>query len=121
MAGLAKRSCVACEGGLPRLNRREVAAHRRELDPGWKVVRGTRLRREFAFPDFASALRWTDAIGALAEAEWHHPAITLGWGRVAVEIWTHAAGALTLNDFVLAAKIDRLAHERLPRRARRSA
>jgi 4a-hydroxytetrahydrobiopterin dehydratase len=119
MVELAKKSCVACEGGLPRLAGRGLAALKRQVDRKWKVVRGRRLRREFEFDDFASALRLVDEIGAIAEEEWHHPDLELGWGRVVVEIHTHAVGALTENDFVLAAKIDRLVKERDARRARR--
>jgi len=74
--------------------------------PEWSVEEGRRLRREFRFPDFARALAFVDRVGALAEAEDHHPEILLGWGRVGILLWTHAAGGLTENDFVLAAKID---------------
>jgi hypothetical protein len=69
----------------------------------------------------AGALRLANEIGALAEKEWHHPDLELGWGRVVVSIQTHAVGGLTLNDFVLAAKIDRLVARRGGRKARRRA
>jgi 4a-hydroxytetrahydrobiopterin dehydratase len=58
--------------------------------------------------NFADALRFVNRIGELAESEGHHPDLLLGWGRVKVYIWTHAAGGLTKNDFILAAKISRL-------------
>ncbi|HET6164268.1 MAG TPA: 4a-hydroxytetrahydrobiopterin dehydratase [Planctomycetota bacterium] len=121
MVELAKRRCVACEGGLPKVAGRELAALRRELDPNWEVDRGTKLRRAFAFDDFAGALRLANEIGALAEKEWHHPDLELGWGRVVVSIQTHAVGGLTMNDFVLAAKIDRLVARRGTRKGRRRA
>ena len=121
MAGLAKKRCVACEGGLPKVAGRELAKLRRELDPSWEVTRGTNLRRAFAFDDFAGALRFANEIGALAEKEWHHPDLELGWGRVVVSIQTHAVGGLTMNDFVLAAKIDRLVARRVGRKLRRRA
>ena len=121
MVELARKRCVACEGGLPKVAGRELAALRRELDPGWEVERGKKLRRAFAFDDFAGALRFTDEVGALAEKEWHHPDFELGWGRVVVSIHTHAVGGLTMNDFVLAAKIDRLVARRGGRKSRRRA
>ena len=64
MVELARKRCVACEGGLPKVAGRELAALRRELDPGWEVERGKKLRRAFAFDDFAGALRFTDEVGA---------------------------------------------------------
>jgi 4a-hydroxytetrahydrobiopterin dehydratase len=80
--------------------------------PGWAVrerdgVR--RLERVFRFPDFAAALAFTERVGALAEAEGHHPALLTEWGQVTVSWWTHAIHGLHRNDFVMAAKTDRLA------------
>lgn len=81
------------------------------LDAGWRIA-GTEsalaLEREFRLSDFAAALALANAIGALAEAEDHHPDLELGWGRLRVRWTTHSAGGLTLNDFICAAKIDRL-------------
>jgi len=106
---LASQKCEPCEGGVPKLDEAAAGAMLRELgESGWHVIAG-HLEREFAFPDFAQALAFTNEIGAVAEAEGHHPDIHLGWGKVRVEIWTHAVDGLTRNDFVLAAKIDRLA------------
>ena len=121
MVELAKKRCVACEGGLPKVSGRELAALRRELDRSWEVAGGKKLRRAFEFDDFAGALRFANELGALAEKEWHHPDLELGWGRVVVSIHTHAVGGLTMNDFVLAAKIDRLVARRGGRKPRRRA
>ncbi len=67
-----------------------------------------RLERAFRFDDFALALQFTNQVGAVAEAEGHHPAILTEWGRVTVTMWTHAISGLHRNDFVVAAKIDQL-------------
>ena len=64
------------------------------------------LDKTFRFPDFVSALRFTNRVGDLAEEQNHHPEIHLGWGRVRIEIWTHKIDGLTESDFVLAARID---------------
>ena len=80
--------------------------------PEWEIVEVDgvrRLRRVFRFPDFADALAFTDAVGAAAEEEGHHPALLTEWGRTTVEWWTHKIRGLHRNDFVMAAKTDRLA------------
>lgn len=73
-----------------------------------------RVERVFAFPDFASALAFTNRVGAIAEAEAHHPALTTEWGRVTVAWWTHAIGGLHRNDVVMAAKTDAAYLDRQP-------
>ena len=103
---LAARRCTACRRGTPPLSP-EAAAALLPGVPGWIVEEGRRLRREFRFPDFRRALEFVDRVGALAEAEGHHPDLHLSFGRVGGGLWTHAAGGLTENDFILAAKIDR--------------
>jgi 4a-hydroxytetrahydrobiopterin dehydratase len=105
-ATLARETCVPCHGGTPKLEWDEIDSLRRELGNGWSVSPGHHLEREFTFPDFAEALAFTNRVGAIAEGQGHHPAIHLEWGRVRLEIWTHAIDGLSRNDFVLAAKID---------------
>ena len=104
---LADERCGVCSGKTPALGEDEAQALLAELDPGWAIA-GGRLRRTWRFPDFATALARVNAIGALAEAEGHHPDLHLGWGRLTVELWTHAIHRLSRADFVLAAKVDRL-------------
>ena len=111
--GLAEGRCVPCRGGELPLAQEEIEALRREI-PAWNVVeRGGVLRLEctFPFPDFASALRFTNQVGELAEREGHHPALLTEWGRVTVSWWTHKIRGLHRNDFVMAAKTDRLYEE----------
>jgi 4a-hydroxytetrahydrobiopterin dehydratase len=72
------------------------------------VVEGHHLDREYRFHDFREALAFTNAVGEIAEAEGHHPDIHLAWGLVRITLWTHKIGGLSENDFVLAAKVDRL-------------
>lgn len=90
----------------PRLDETEAEALRGEV-PDWGIE-GDRLVRTWRFADFARGLDFVNRVGTLAEQANHHPDVHLAWGRVRVEIWTHAAGGLTRNDFVLAARIDRL-------------
>jgi 4a-hydroxytetrahydrobiopterin dehydratase len=105
---LADKTCVPCRGGVPPLTAEQIAPLRAEV-PDWEVVENHHLRRTFRFKDFREALDFTSAVGELAEAQGHHPDIHLAWGKVGVEIWTHKIDGLTESDFVLAAKIDRVA------------
>ena len=66
------------------------------------------MEKDFTFPDFAQALSFTNAVGAIAEREGHHPDIHLSWGKARVQIWTHKVDGLTRSDFILAAKIDQI-------------
>lgn len=105
-SNLLLRHCQPVPAGTPASTSAEIKAWLSEI-PGWEMVDG-RLRREFKFPDFASALRFVNRIGEIAEAEQHHPDVQLSWGRVVVETYTHSVGGMSVNDFTLAAKIDNL-------------
>lgn len=106
MEELARRQCVPCQGSTPRLTGTALQRYVLLLGGDWELVDDSRLRKEYKLPDFATALALVNRIGAIAEAENHHPDLHLGWGKVGVEIWTHAIGGLSESDFVLAAKIE---------------
>ena len=108
MSPLADRSCVPCRGGVPPLPASRVAELLRELS-GWAAPGDRRLTRRWKLKDFAAALAFVNRIGALAEEQGHHPDLAFGWGWVEATLWTHKIDGLTESDFVLAAKIDRLA------------
>jgi len=106
---LSEKHCVACRGGIPPLQGAELEALHAQV-PGWQVVDGHHLTRNFTFPDFRSALDFVNRVGAVAEAEGHHPDLYLAWGKVDVKTWTHKIDGLTESDFILAAKISDLHH-----------
>ena len=108
MSGLAERECIPCKGGVPPLAGAELTGLLSELSDGWQVAEEHHLEREYAFPDFAQALAFTNGIGEMAESQNHHPDIFLTWGRVGIAIWTHTIDGLTESDFVFAAKCDRI-------------
>ena len=113
MSTLSAERCVACRRDSPRVTEVEIAELRREV-PAWQPVERdgiARLERLFHFPSFADALAFTNRVGALAEAEGHHPALLTEWGRVTVTWWTHKIRGLHRNDFIMAAKTDRLGTE----------
>jgi 4a-hydroxytetrahydrobiopterin dehydratase len=106
---LTAKHCQACESGAPPLATAEVNEHLRAV-PQWRLTPdGRAIRREWRVKDFVTALDFFQRIGQIAEAEDHHPDLHLtGYRQVAIEISTHAVGGLTENDFILAAKIDKL-------------
>ncbi|MGA2659634.1 MAG: 4a-hydroxytetrahydrobiopterin dehydratase [Verrucomicrobiota bacterium] len=108
MATLAERDCVPCTGGTPALSGLALAELAGQLGGGWKVVAEHHLEKGYSFKNFREALDFTNRIGALAEAQGHHPDIYLAWGKVKVTIWTHKVDGLTESDFVFAAKVDTL-------------
>jgi 4a-hydroxytetrahydrobiopterin dehydratase len=106
---LAGKHCVPCEGGVPPLDAAKVREYLAQL-PGWGLgADGKRIRRSWRVKDFAAALDFFNRIGAVADAEDHHPDLHLtNYRDVVVELWTHAIGGLSENDVILAAKIDQL-------------
>lgn len=110
MQPLSEQACEACRKGAPTASEEERAEYAPQV-PDWRVVEREgveRLERVFPFADFAQALAFTNRVGELAEAEGHHPALLTEWGKVTVTWWTHKIGGLHRNDFVMAAKTDRL-------------
>ena len=111
---LAAMQCVPCRRGEPTVTEEELAEYRPQV-PDWEIVEVEgvrRLTRTFRFPDFRTALDFTVRVGEAAEQEGHHPAILTEWGRVGVSWWTHAIDGLHRNDFIMAAKTDRIYAER---------
>lgn len=103
---LASKGCVPCEGGVPKLTQKQIAKLLPQVD-GW-VVEGDTIRKSRTFFDFLDAMDFCNAMADIAEDEGHHPDFCVHFNRVDVTIWTHAIGGLSENDFILAAKIDRI-------------
>jgi len=106
---LTKRNCVPCKGGMPPMDADAIANYLQLLGGNWTMVENQKIEKEFSFPDFATALAFTNIIGELAEQQGHHPDLELGWGRIKVTLWTHKIGGLSESDFILAAHIDQVA------------
>ena len=104
---LAEKHCVPCRGGVPPLKGDELLKMQTQVS-GWTVVDEHHLLKDYSFPDFKTALEFVNQVGAIAEAEGHHPDLYLAWGKVQVKTWTHKINGLTESDFILAAKIDGL-------------
>ena len=105
---LYQQSCGPCHRGVSPLSSAEAEALRRAI-PDWALLDGdTRIERRYAFKGFKPAFRFVEGLSAIAEAEGHHPDITFGWGYAVVSLQTHTIKGLHQNDFILAAKTDRL-------------
>jgi 4a-hydroxytetrahydrobiopterin dehydratase len=110
--GFSDRHCARWPKGKPPLAEPEVATALRQL-PGWTATGPPgRLTRRYTFADFRAAMRFVGALADLANAEDHHPDFTVRWNVVEVTSWTHDAGGLTDNDFILAARLDALPEAR---------
>ena len=108
-AELAAKTCTPCRGGVPPLSRPEAEGYLAET-PGWSLNGdATKIDRRFRLKNFAEAQALAVRIGDLAEEEGHHPDICYGWGYCRVELQTHKIKGLHENDFIMAAKINRLA------------
>ena len=106
---LAERKCVRCEPGTPPLDGPAIEQLLTQV-PGWtveEVASHPVLSRRFKFKGFMPGVELVNRIAAIAEEEGHHPDLQLGWGYLTVQLWTHAAGGLTDNDFILAAKVEK--------------
>ena len=106
---LTMKKCRPCEGGMEKLSHDEAAAGLHQLD-GWRISHdGLRLEKEWLVKTFMDGIHFINRVAEIAEDEGHHPEIHItGFRHVWIEIWTHAVGGLTENDFILAAKIDQL-------------
>lgn len=103
---LERKRCAPCEGGMPPLMKKQIDELKKEIEPAWQVEDLKKLKREFIFKDFKEALIFLNKAGEIAEKEGHHPDIRLSWGKVGVELTTHAIQGLSINDFILAKKIE---------------
>lgn len=105
---LAQKKCVACESGAKPMSRTDAEAMLGHVK-GWSISPdGKSLSKQFIFRNYVQAMNFASHITPIAESEGHHPDLSIGWGRVVVELSTHAIHGLSENDFILAAKIDQL-------------
>ena len=103
---LLQKKCVPCEGGVDPIDRAGAEKYLAQV-PGWSLSEDAKkISKEYKFKDFIGAINFVNNIAELAEAEGHHPDIHVNYNKVLLELWTHAIGGLSENDFIVAAKID---------------
>lgn len=106
---LVAKKCLPCEGGVDPVSP-EDALEQLKLLPGWRLTHeGKRIRKDWVVKNFRAGMAFFEKCAEVAENDGHHPDLHIeGYRNVSVELWTHAIGGLSENDFILAAKIDRL-------------
>ena len=105
---LKNQKCQACSGNTPKFDEIQISEHLSKL-VNWSVNNEQKMiYKKFIFKTFKQALDFTNKVGAIADLEGHHPDISLGWGYSLVMLHTHAIKGLSINDFIIAAKIDEI-------------
>jgi 4a-hydroxytetrahydrobiopterin dehydratase len=113
MSDLIGLKCVACRGDEPTATDAEIVGYQTQI-PEWHIVERENIKhleRVFKFKNFVQAVAFTNKVAEIAEQEGHHPAILTEWGKVTVTWWTHKIKGLHRNDFIMAAKTDRVVNE----------
>ena len=111
MTDLLNKKCVPCEGGVTRFDISEIHKYQKKVD-GWEIIKNEKniylLEKNIIFKNFEESLKFVNEVGKISEEEGHHPDIIFGWGYAVIKITTHAIEGLSENDFILAAKIDKI-------------
>ena len=108
-AELVQKKCVPCEGGVPKYTLEQSQAQTKNLS-GWRLTQdGQRIRKDWVVKNFMAGIKFFERVAQVAEQDGHHPDLHLeSYRKLWIELWTHAIGGLSENDFILAAKIDQL-------------
>jgi 4a-hydroxytetrahydrobiopterin dehydratase len=105
---LTEKKCTVCEVGGVALVESGISVLMKELGGGWEARDAKMIVKTFSFPDFKQTMAFVNKVADLAEEEGHHPDMRVSWGKAVIELSTHAVKGLSENDFILAAKIDKL-------------
>ncbi len=106
---LTQKKCAPCEGGVDPMTREDFEPYLDQVSQ-WDIVENDKkIERNFQFKDFPQALEFVNKVGDIAEDEGHHPDIFIhSWNNVKISLWTHAIGGLSINDFIVATKVDKV-------------
>ena len=111
MTDLLNKKCVPCEGGAIPFDISEIHKYQKKVD-GWNIIKNEKniffLEKKYTFKNFFESQNFINEVGKVSEKEGHHPDISFGWGYAKINITTHAIEGLSENDFILAAKIDKI-------------
>lgn len=108
MMDLKDRNCISLDQDSAAFNKEKIDVFKQQLSPTWEVLNSSTLKGEFPFENFKKGMKFASEISVIAEKEQHHPDICIHYDKVVVELSTHSIGGLSLNDFIIAAKIDEL-------------
>ena len=111
MSNLHEKNCIPCRGGISPFDISEIHKYQKMVDD-WNIIKDKKdiyfLEKQFSFKNFLDSQKFVNEVGKISEEEGHHPEITFGWGYAKINITTHAIEGLSENDFILAAKIDKI-------------
>lgn len=102
------KKCVPCEGGTKPMEYPEIDTYKSYLSTPWEIIDDLKLKQQFTFKDFKQALVFVNKVATIAEEEGHHPDITIVYNKVTIELTTHAIKGLSVNDFIMARKIEEI-------------
>lgn len=105
---LSNKKCKPCEGGIPPLKPKEINELKGQIGKEWEVSDNKKLIREYSFVNYRHTMDFVNKVADLAEEEGHHPVMHVFYGRVVLELWTHAIDGLSENDFIMAHKIGKI-------------
>jgi len=105
---LTTQKCIPCEGGTPPFNSEEIQEYLVQVSTEWGVTEDKKLSKKFKFKNFKESMDFVNKVADIAESEGHHPDITINYNRVLIELTTHSIGGLSKNDFIVAAKVEKL-------------
>lgn len=108
MLELRERKCILLDQGTPPLGEEEIREYMERLPGDWEVVEGKMIRKKFPFENFKRGMAFAQEVGLLAEKENHHPELCIRFTEVEVILTTHVTGGLSVNDFIMAAKIENI-------------
>jgi 4a-hydroxytetrahydrobiopterin dehydratase len=105
---LSTKKCKPCEGGVAPLNSKEIIGLTNLIPDDWNISENKKIFKEFLFVNYQHTIDFVNKVAKLAEEEGHHPVMHVYYAKVVIELWTHSIDGLSENDFILAAKIDKL-------------
>ncbi|MHB1543120.1 MAG: 4a-hydroxytetrahydrobiopterin dehydratase [Gammaproteobacteria bacterium] len=109
MSELSEKRCLPCEGGVQPISPKEAQVYLKQLHHSWKLnAAATQIERNYTFENFYATMAFVNAVAWIAHQENHHPDLEVGYNRCRICYATHAIGGLSENDFICAAKVDRL-------------
>jgi 4a-hydroxytetrahydrobiopterin dehydratase len=108
MTTLAEQKCIPCQGGVEPLRGEDLRQRTSQLGQGWDVVEGKSIEKTWSFDNFAETWGFVSQVAELAREQDHHPDVYFTYGKATITLWTHKIDGLHDNDFIMAAKIDRI-------------
>jgi len=105
---LVSKKCLPCKDNVSPIQGGDIPTYLEQLTLDWQVIAGKKIQHEFSYKDFNEAMKFVNRVAKIAAAEGHHPDIFIHYNKVTIELFTHAIDGLSENDFIVAAKIEKL-------------